>query len=68
VIGGKDVYGLTAAALCLGARIAAGPDFEGRGALAPSQAFDPKDFLAALDRFDVRWNVEGVEIPLPVEA
>ena len=29
----------------------------GRGALAPSQAFDPTDFLSALDRFDVRWQV-----------
>ncbi len=48
--------------------IAAGSGFEGRGALAPSQAFDPKDFLGGLDRFEVRWNVEGVESALPVEA
>jgi short subunit dehydrogenase-like uncharacterized protein len=68
VISGKDVYGLTAAALCQGAMVAARRGFTGRGALAPSQAFDPKDFLAGLDRFDVRWNVEGVELPLPVEA
>jgi short subunit dehydrogenase-like uncharacterized protein len=68
LISGKDVYGLTAAALCNGAMIAAGRGFEGRGALAPSQAFDPKDFLARLDGFDVRCNVEGVELPLPVEA
>jgi short subunit dehydrogenase-like uncharacterized protein len=68
LISGRDVYGLTAAALCNGAMIAAGSGFEARGALAPSQAFDPKDFLAALDRFDVRWNVEGVELPLPAEA
>jgi short subunit dehydrogenase-like uncharacterized protein len=64
----RDVYGLTAAAIRQGAMIAAGPDFQGRGALAPSQAFDPKDFLAGLDRFDVRWNVEGADAPLPVEA
>ncbi len=68
VISGRDVYGLTAAALCQGAMIAASRGFEGRGALAPSQAFDPKDFLARLDRFDVRCTVEGVEQPLPVEA
>ena len=68
VISGKDVYGLTAAALCQGAMLAAGQGFEARGALAPSQAFDPKEFLAGLDRFDLRWNVEGVELPLPVEA
>jgi short subunit dehydrogenase-like uncharacterized protein len=68
VISGKDVYGLTAAALRQGALIAAGKGFEGRGALAPAQAFDPTDFLTGLDRFDVRWNVEGIELPLPVEA
>jgi hypothetical protein len=68
VISGKDVYGLTAAALCHGATIAAGKGFDARGALAPSQAFDPKDFLARLDGFDLRWTVDGVEAPLPVEA
>jgi short subunit dehydrogenase-like uncharacterized protein len=68
VVSGRDVYGLTAAAICRGAMIAAGRGFEARGALAPSQAFDPKDFLAALDRFDVRWNVEGLETPVPIEA
>jgi short subunit dehydrogenase-like uncharacterized protein len=68
VISGKDVYGLTAAAIARGAMIAAGSGFEGRGALAPAQAFDPQDFLAALDRFDVRWTIEGIETPLPVEA
>jgi short subunit dehydrogenase-like uncharacterized protein len=68
VVSCKDVYGLTAAAIRQGAMIAAGPDFQGRGALAPSQAFDPRDFLAGLDRFDVRWNVEGADSPLPVEA
>jgi short subunit dehydrogenase-like uncharacterized protein len=68
VISGKDVYGLTAAAIAQGAMIAAGRGFEGRGALAPSQAFDPKDFLGGLDRFEVRWSVEGAESLLPVEA
>jgi short subunit dehydrogenase-like uncharacterized protein len=68
VITGKDVYGLTAAAICRGATIAAERSFDGRGALAPSQAFHPKDFLEGLDRFDVRWHVEGVGSTLPVEA
>jgi short subunit dehydrogenase-like uncharacterized protein len=68
VISGKDVYGLTAAAIRQGAMIAAGRGFDARGALAPSQAFSPKDFLAGLDRFDVRWTVEGAESPLPVEV
>jgi short subunit dehydrogenase-like uncharacterized protein len=68
VVSGRDVYGLTAAAIRQGAMIAAGRDFDARGALAPSQAFDPKAFLEGLDGFDVRWNVEGVDSPLPVEA
>jgi hypothetical protein len=68
VLSCRDVYGLTAAAIRQGAMIAATPDFQGRGALAPSQAFDPKDFLAGLERFDLRWNVEGSDAPLPVEA
>jgi short subunit dehydrogenase-like uncharacterized protein len=68
VISGKDVYGLTAAAIGRGAMIAARPEFAGRGALAPSQAFEPKDFLAGLDRFDLSWSVEGAESPHPVEA
>ena len=61
----RDVYGLTAAAIRQGAMIAAAPDFQGRGGLAPSQAFDPKDFLAGLDRFDVRWNRRGRRLAAP---
>jgi short subunit dehydrogenase-like uncharacterized protein len=68
VISGKDVYGLTAAAIREGAMIAAGRGFDARGALAPSQAFDPKEFLGGLEGFDIHWSVEGVELPLPVEA
>jgi short subunit dehydrogenase-like uncharacterized protein len=68
LISGRDVYGLTAAAICQGAMLAAGRGFDARGALAPSQAFDPTSFLGGLDRFDVRWSVEGAGTPLPVEA
>jgi short subunit dehydrogenase-like uncharacterized protein len=68
VVSGKDVYGLTAAAIRRGAMIAARRGFAARGALAPSQAFDPKDFLDGLDGFDVQWSVEGVESRLPVGA
>jgi short subunit dehydrogenase-like uncharacterized protein len=57
VISGSDVYGLTAAAICRGAILAARRGFEARGALAPSQAFDPEDFLGTLERFDVRWRL-----------
>jgi short subunit dehydrogenase-like uncharacterized protein len=67
VISGADVYGLTAAAVANGGVIAARSGFDGRGALAPSQAFEPKRFLADLERFDVRWQVfEGA--PEPVGA
>jgi short subunit dehydrogenase-like uncharacterized protein len=66
VISGKDVYGLTAASVSQGAMIAARRGFEARGGLAPSQAFDPREFLAGLDRFEVRWQVDGVERPQPV--
>jgi short subunit dehydrogenase-like uncharacterized protein len=68
VISGTDVYGLTAAAIRRGAVIAAGKGFDARGALAPSQAFDPTEFLRSLDGFDLRWNVDGVEKLIPVEA
>lgn len=67
VISGKDVYGLTAAAVGHGATLAARSGFKARGALAPSQAFEPKEFLKALESFDVRWQVlEGA--PEPVGA
>jgi hypothetical protein len=58
VISGRDVYGLTAAAIAKGALIAAGRGFSASGALAPSQAFDPEDFLGALDEFELRWRVD----------
>jgi short subunit dehydrogenase-like uncharacterized protein len=57
LISGKDVYGLTAAAISRGAILAARRGFDARGALAPSQAFEPEDFLKALERFDVRWRI-----------
>jgi short subunit dehydrogenase-like uncharacterized protein len=48
VIHGTDVYGLTARAIVEGALRCATPGFEGAGALAPSQAFEPSEFLAAV--------------------
>lgn len=68
VISGKDVYGLTGAAIALGGIKAAGKGFDASGALAPSQAFDPKSFLADLDRFDVSWQVYTSRPPATVEA
>jgi len=63
-VGGKDVYGLTAASLAHGAMLCADPGYEHSGALAPAQAFDPTAFLAALADFDVSVEVE----PVPAAA
>lgn len=48
VIGGSDVYGLTARTTVEGGLRCAAPDFDRAGALAPSQAFDPSDFLRSV--------------------
>jgi short subunit dehydrogenase-like uncharacterized protein len=45
---GSDPYGLTARTTVEGALRCATPGYGRRGALAPSQAFDPADFLDAL--------------------
>lgn len=66
VISGKDIYGLTAAAIVRGATIASRKGFKGRGGLAPSQAFEPESFLPELEHFDVRWEIS--DAPVPVEA
>jgi short subunit dehydrogenase-like uncharacterized protein len=55
---GGDIYGLTAFGIVHAAVLAAAPDYEGRGALAPSQAFDPAEFLSALGEFGVDHEVE----------
>ena len=68
VITGRDVYGLTAAAIVQGAMLAARKGFDVSGGLAPSQAFDPKTFLSGLERFDVRWRISETNVPTPVEA
>ena len=47
-LSGTDVYGLTARATAEGALRCAAPGFEGAGALAPSQAFEPGEFLGAV--------------------
>jgi short subunit dehydrogenase-like uncharacterized protein len=68
VITGKDVYGLTAAAITQGAMLASRRGFGATGALAPSQAFEPQRFLTDLERFDVRWRIIETNVPTPVEA
>jgi short subunit dehydrogenase-like uncharacterized protein len=68
VISGRDVYGFTGAAIAQGAMQAARKGFDASGALAPSQAFEAKSFLAELERFDVRWHVYVAQQPETVEA
>lgn len=57
VIRGSDVYGLTAASIVRGAAIAAQGRVSRSGALAPSEAFEARGFLEALEPFDVAWEV-----------
>lgn len=66
---GRDTYGVTAALISRGALVAASRGFSAGGALAPSQAFEPKSFLKDLDRFQIEWEVEGAaRRPQPVEV
>ena len=58
LISGRDVYGLTARSTVEAALRCADPAYERSGALAPSQAFDPADFLAALESAGVSWEVD----------
>ena len=55
---GNDPYGLTARATAEGALRLAAPGHDRRGALAPSEAFDPRGFLDALRDFGVEHEVE----------
>jgi len=57
-ISGRDVYGLTAALIVKGARMAASGEVKLTGGLAPSQAFDPTAFLEGFDRFAIKWRVD----------
>jgi short subunit dehydrogenase-like uncharacterized protein len=55
---GNDVYGLTARTTVEGALRCAAPGYDREGALAPSQAFDPLQFLGGLRDFGVEHEVE----------
>jgi short subunit dehydrogenase-like uncharacterized protein len=65
---GRDPYGITAALIVRGALQAAHSGFSGRGALAPAQAFDSREFLAGLERFELGWQVDESERRVPVEV
>lgn len=57
VLQGSDVYGITAVTTTEAALRTAAPGYERSGALAPSQAFDPADFLAALEPHGVSCSI-----------
>jgi short subunit dehydrogenase-like uncharacterized protein len=67
-LSGTDPYGITAALITRGALAASHKGFSRTGALAASQAFDPKDFLAGLERFQLRRQGDQPERRVPVEA
>jgi short subunit dehydrogenase-like uncharacterized protein len=56
VVRGSDVYGTTAVMLAHGAIRMAAEDYSPRGALAPAQAFEPRDFLEALEPFGLTFD------------
>ena len=59
VIRGRDVYGLTAASTVEAALRLAGAEAATGGALAPSQAFDPADFLAAMEPHGISYELDA---------
>jgi short subunit dehydrogenase-like uncharacterized protein len=64
-VAGPDPYGLTAVITAHAAQLCADPSFDRAGALAPSQAFDPTAFLAALADFGVSTELEPLPEPAP---
>lgn len=65
-VSGTDVYGLTAASITRGAIIVSSRGFNRVGALAPAQAFDPREFLASLRDYKVAWEVGDPETAAPM--
>ncbi len=60
-VAAPDVYGLTATMIVKGALLSAAPGFKLKGALAPSEAFDPKAFFDDLATSGLEYSVD----PLP---
>lgn len=58
VVSGRDVYGLTARTTVEAALRCAAPGYDRAGALAPSEAFDPEDFLNSLESAGVSYEVD----------
>jgi short subunit dehydrogenase-like uncharacterized protein len=55
---GADPYAFTARSTVEGALRLAAPGYDRKGALAPSEAFDPREFLNELREFGVEHEVE----------
>lgn len=60
ILRGSDIYGITAVTIAEGATRMARPGYDGEGALAPSEAFDPESFLACLGPFGISTEIEPV--------
>jgi short subunit dehydrogenase-like uncharacterized protein len=56
IVRGTDVYGLTAVILVHAAALLSAPGYDRAGALAPSTAFDPVEFLNHLGDHGVSWE------------
>ena len=60
ILRGHDVYGLTAKLIAEGATRMAAADFSRSGGLAPAQAFDPGEFVDALEPYGISVELEPV--------
>ena len=60
VLRGHDVYGLTSKLIAEGATRMGAADFSRSGALAPAQAFDPREFVDALEPYGISVELEPV--------
>ena len=58
ILHGRDVYGITSQIIAEGAVRMADPGYDRSGGLAPSEAFDPEEFLTALGPFGISTEVE----------
>jgi short subunit dehydrogenase-like uncharacterized protein len=58
LVTGRDTYGLSATLLAWAAERMSSPSYPARGALAPSQAFEPEAALAAIGKHEVRWQID----------
>jgi short subunit dehydrogenase-like uncharacterized protein len=63
VVEGSDVYRLTAVTTVEAALRCAAPGYARSGALAPSQAFDPRDFLDSLAAAGLSYEVGPLPAP-----